>query len=157
MTAGHKDHSVVNIAEQRNIILKSRALTLIRQLGVNKSRLVATRRNFDQQRMELVKKLKQAQDELEKDFEAKIKVIDENIKKLTELCSDKKGDLTKNNQFIDTLQKQSEDKEQMKYRYYDLAETSREMEPPGEPDIKHCERKQPIIEGNDSLSFAVRD
>ena len=44
MTAGHKDHSVVNIAEQRNIILKSRALTLIRQLGVNKSRLIATRR-----------------------------------------------------------------------------------------------------------------
>ena len=109
------------------------------------------------QRLELVQKLKQAQDELEKDFEAKIKVIDENIKKLTELCSDKKGDLTKNNQFIDTLQKQSEDKEQMKYMFYDLAETSREMEPPGEADIKHCERKQPITEGNYSLSAIVRD
>ena len=114
MAAGHKDHSVVNIAEQRKIILKSRALTLIKQLVVNKSRLIATKRNVDQQRLELIQKLKQAQDELEKDFEAKVKVIDENIKKLTELCSDKNVDTTKDNQFIDTLQKQSEDKEQMK-------------------------------------------
>ena len=157
MTAGHRDHSVVNIAEQRKIILKSQALTLIRQLGVNKSRLIATRRNVDQQRLELFQKLRQAQDELEKDFEAKIKVTEENIEKLAVLCSDKNDDLTKVKQFIDTLQEQSEDKEQMKYTFYDLAETSRQMEPPGEAEIKHCERKQPIIEGNDSLSFAVRD
>ena len=126
MTAGHKDHSVVHIAEQRKIILKSRASVLMRQLGVDKRRLIATRQKLDQYRLELTQKLKQVQDELEKDFEVKINVIDENIKKLTELCSDINGDLTEDNQFIDTLQKQSEDKERMKYTFCDLTEIRRD-------------------------------
>ena len=153
MTAGHKDHSVVNIAEQRKMILKSRASVLMRQLGADKSRLIATRQKLDQYRLELTQKLKQVQNELEKDFEAKIIVIDENLKKLAKLCSDKNGDITKDNQFIDTLQKQSEDKERMKYTFCDLTEIRRDMEPPGEIDIKHCEGKQPLIEGNDSRSL----
>ena len=158
MTAGHRDHSVVNIAEQRKVIQKSRASVLMKRLGVEKkSTNWYADRVCDQQRLELVQKLKQAQDVLEKDFEVKIKVIDENMKKLAKICSDKNGDLTKDDQFMDTLQKQSEDKERMKYMFYNLTETAREMEPPGEANVKHSERKQPIIEGNDSLFVIVRD
>ena len=142
MTAGHKGHSVVSIAEEQNSILELRVAHLIKRLHVNKNRLIATRQKLNQHRLELVQSLKEKQNELEQEFDEKIKSVDENLDKFNQLSQELKGDLKKEKGFIDTIWKQSEDKEQMKYKFYDLTESTRDMEPPRETDVK-----QPTLEG----------
>ena len=135
------------VSDERKTFLKSQASLFIKQLGLRKGQLIVTKQKVNQHRLELAQKLKQTQDELDKEFDGEIKVIDENIEKLNEICQDTSSDLTRDKKVIERLQNQSREKDQEKYKFYDLIEISRDMEPPEEIDIKYCGKEQPKIEG----------
>ena len=52
--------------------------------------------------------------------------------------------MQKDKEVIEMLQKKTKENQQAKYRFYNLVEISRDMEPPGET----IEEEQPNIEGN---------
>ena len=137
----------INVGEEWRTNLKSHATLLIKQLRVFKNRLISTRKKVALHRLDLVQKLKQKQNTLEKDFEGKINSIDENIKKLNEICQDTTGDLQKDKEVIEMLQKKTKENQQLKYRFYDLVEISRDMEPPRETDIENFEQEELTFEG----------
>ena len=151
VTQHHRGHTVVNIEEPRKSVLKSKAVVIKQRLSLDLSRLVATRQKVHQQRLEIMEKVNQRSRELLKEFDTKITVIESNIKKLNEISQRKtddmeKDDFEKNKGFIEKLQKQSEDEEPMKYKFYDdLEEITREMEPPGK--ATETKRPQHLIAG----------
>ena len=135
------------VSDERKTFLKSQASLLIKQLSLRKGQLIATKQKVNGHRMELVQKLKQAQDELDKEFDGEIKVIDENIEKLNEICQETSSDLLGGKTAIERLQKEAKERVQEKYKFYDLMEISRNMEPPEEMDIKYYEKEETRIEG----------
>ena len=136
-----------NVSGERKTFLKSQASFLIKQLGLRKGQLISTKQKVNQHRLKLAQKLKQARDELDKEFDGEIKVIDENIEKLNEICQEISSDLTRDKKVIERLQKECREKDQEKYKFYDLIEISRDMEPPEEIDIKYYEKERSKIEG----------
>ena len=147
----HRGHTVVNIEEPRMSVLKSKAAVMKQRLSLDLSRLVATRERVHQQRLELMKRVNERGKKLLEEFDKKIRAIEDSIKKLNEINQHRTNDMEqddfeKNTKLLETLQKQSEDDEPMKYKFYDdLEETTREMEPPGE--ATEVKNPQLLIEG----------
>ena len=154
----HRGHTVVNIEKPRMTVLKSKAAAMKQRLSLDLSRLVATRQKIDRQWLDMIKNGNQRRNELVKEFDDKIRTVDDNIKKLNEISQRKTNDVEENNfrkdsKFIEQLQKQSEEVESKKYKFYkDLQETTQELEPPKEiADMRRMMRKEPTITGESSL------
>ena len=137
-----------NVGDKSKKNLKSEASLLIKQLNLYKSRLINTSHMVFFGKFDLSQKLKQRRNALEKEFHERINAINENIRKLNEICKDTTGDLQKGKEIIEMLQKKTKENQETKYRFYDLVEISRDIEPPGETDRYYFEQEQPNFEGN---------
>ena len=154
----HRGHTVVNIEDPRMRVLKSKAAAMKQRLSLDLSQLVATRQKINQERLELIATVNQRRNKLVKEFDDKIRAVDDNIKKLNKISQRKTNDVEENDfrkdsKLIEQLQKQSEDLESMKYKFYkDLEETTQGLEPPKEiADMRRMRRKEPTITGESSL------